>query len=138
MENILELFIIFSFSVIYITHILLLERKVSHFGPFPSKTKIIYFPLSYDEEGEKIPAHHQPAALFDYIRRLFGVYKVNKDTWQVVDGSMSERWTCPVCLSFWVAIIPAIVLGLLTNPFIIPVYIFSLSGVSSIVNVNWL
>lgn len=51
----------------------------------------------------------QPAALFDIIRYVFGAYKkeVSGGVTFLKVGRWTDRWTCPYCLSFWVAILPA-------------------------------
>lgn len=138
MENLLDLFIIFAMMTTYMTKFMLLEKKVSHFGPFPSSVKKVYFHLEIDDEGNEEPPHFQPATLFDRIRKLFGAYRVTKDTWHVKDGALGEVWTCPICLSFWMALIPALIFAVLTVPWLFPVFVLSLAGFSSIVNVNWL
>lgn len=133
MENLLELFLIFAIATTYITKFMLLERKNSHFGPFPSRTKVIHFDTDWEEDE-----HVQPAAMFDYIRRLFGAYKVTGNLWNVKPGALAEVWTCPICLSFWMALLPAAGLAFLTLPILFPVFVLSLAGFSAIANVNWL
>lgn len=138
MEDFLTLFVIMAMAVTYATHILLLERKTSHFGPFPSKSRFVVFHTDFDEDGTEIARHAQPVALFDRIRRLFGAYSIQGLQWNVRDGALSEVWTCPKCLSFWIALLPALILAVYGVPFLFPFYVLALAGVSSIVNVNWL
>lgn len=129
--NVIEL-VLLALTVSYLTHILLLEEKTSHFGPFQNKDRIVYFKNA--EDGD----HTQPVALFDWVRRPFGVYRVEKHIWYV-NETASERWTCPVCLSFWVA------LAVLLLRFVVPdvifmqvLLLFALAAFASIVNVNLL
>lgn len=82
----------------YLLTILLLQEKADHEGPFASDTKTVVFPSG----------HTQRVAFFDYLRSFFGVYLVSGDQWFVTPKA--ERFTCPVCLGFWLAL-------LLTIPF---------------------
>lgn len=123
----MDTFIIVSLALAYTTYILLLRRKSSHFGPFPSTTKVVRF---HD------PDHVQPVTFFDYIRRVFGVYQVQGDVW-TVDAIRCQRWECPFCLSFWIAIGFAIVLCIFTKNYLLyPIYVLALSGVASAINVK--
>lgn len=81
----------------YITRCLLLEQRDSHVGPFRIKGSFVKF-----DDG-----HLQPAALFDVIRMVAGVYRIEKVGLQQVlhvIPEAAERFTCPFCLSFWVAL----------------------------------
>ena len=87
-----------SLACAYIVRILLLEEKESHVGPFVLKSTFVYF-----QETK----HIQPAALFDILRLLLGVYTVShtkSGTLWTVRQLRAEVWECPKCLSFWVAI----------------------------------
>lgn len=89
----------------YVLRALLLEEKISHEGPFRSKTRWVIFeqPSPYSD-GRRLPweaSFHQRVALFDWIRRLFGVYSVEGDHWFIRQHWLAELWTCPFCLSFW-------------------------------------
>lgn len=87
----------------YILRSLMLVERDSHYGPMQSYTRWVQFPSG----------HQQPVALFDWIRRLAGVYQVGKsekfppewDVWVVVDSEFSERFTCPHCLSWWTSLL---------------------------------
>lgn len=106
----LELFILallLGFPAAYITRSLRLTPVSSHEGPFKSKTHVVEFPQhSYIDPNDgfkkTLPAHQQALTLFDWIRRPFGVYKVEGNTW-IVQNDSAERWTCLFCLSFWVS-----------------------------------
>jgi len=87
----------------YVTKCLLLEPKDGHEGPFKLKKIFILFPGEFSDDD-----HIQQATLFDLIRYLFGVYTRSEEsndfqTIWVVHPERSERFTCPFCLSFWVA-----------------------------------
>jgi hypothetical protein len=114
-------------AVAYLTKILLYEEKESHFGPFPSKTKIVH-----DLQSR----YTQPVTLFDWIRRLtLNPYNIQGELWVVNEKEM-ERWTCPTCLSFWIAI-PFTVLNILRTRQIDEQTIithFAISFVSSFLN----
>lgn len=74
----------------------MLVPKKSHFGPFRSKDKKVIFVISENE---------QPVVLWDWIRRLFGVYTIVGNNWYIEDNREAvERFTCPFCLSFWTSI----------------------------------
>lgn len=91
--------LILSLACAYVTRALLLTEKSSHEGPFKTPNHFVVFPGS---------GHTQRVCLFDWIRRIFGVYRVQKDqqgtSYWVVQMNAAERWTCPFCLAFWVAI----------------------------------
>jgi len=119
-------FVVSSFCVYYISHVLLLEEKESHFGPFPSsriKVKWVTF-----TSGKPVIREYQ-ATLFDRIRFLFGLYRVEIDpvdcddadpsafdlckegylrVW-VVRSEREEVWTCPVCLSGWLSLVSMVI-----------------------------
>lgn len=127
--------LLLSLAVTYLTHVLLLEQKISHYGPFVDKDRLVEWRANPDKE---IAPHVQSVTLFDWIRRPFGVYTVKGHVW-IVNETASERWTCPICLSFWVAA------AMLVVHFVLPPDVFqqillllALSAFSSIVNVNLL
>lgn len=99
-------FLIAALALAYLVRVMLLVEKEDHEGPWPSNDQKVYFA---DSE------HIQRVALFDRLRRLFGVYKVTDDIWTVY-GPRAEMWTCPVCLSFWLSL-PISALLLLSEPF---------------------
>lgn len=106
-------------TVFYLTRVLLFEEKDSHFGPWPSKTRrVVWFKFPPeavfdDPEAHAYEEYRQPVTLFDWVRRVFGLYRVAKygdegqktaeELWYV-NSDRVEVWTCPVCLSFWTAL----------------------------------
>lgn len=99
-------FFVAAFALAYLVKVLMLEEKEDHEGPWPALFGRVYFPES---------EHLQRVALFDRIRRIFGVYIIEDNLW-TVNEARAELWTCPVCLSFWVAL-PISALLLLSEPF---------------------
>lgn len=98
-----QLLTVLSFAVSYLVRVLLFEERVSHFGPWPSKNAIVRR-LRKDEDG-LIMEYEQPVTFFDRVRQFFTrCYDIDKKTneWYVREDRM-EMWTCPKCLSFWVA-----------------------------------
>lgn len=125
-----EIILLLGLAAAYVTKCLVLEEKHSHVGPFQIKNTFILFPES---------GHLQEAALFDRIRKLFGVYeKADESTdfqtvW-AVHPVKSERFTCPFCLSFWTAAlfsIPFIWLFQI-NPILLPVVHFAIASLSTL------
>ena len=98
--------VVYGIALAWVVRVMLLESKSSHFGPWPSRTAVVYFP---EEE------HAQPVAFFDRIRRLFGVYTIKDGVWEV-RKLRAEVWECPICLSLWLAI-PFTALLFLSEPF---------------------
>lgn len=88
----------------YLLRVLLLDEMDSHEGPFQSARRTVKFPDS---------GHEQSVALWDWLRRPFGVYEVKGDTW-VVRLKRAERFTCPFCLSFWTSLVLSVPYWLLT------------------------
>lgn len=79
----------------------LFERE-SHEGPLQSPVSRRY--VLFKESG-----HIQKVALFDWLRRPFGVYQIassnGMEEWLVdEDAENTERFTCPFCLSLWTMI----------------------------------
>lgn len=89
-----------AFAVYYLTKVLLFEEKISHFGPFASKSEWVFRQATH---------YQQPVTLFDRIRRWspFNPYSVQEIEgewlWSVDEGRL-ERWTCPKCLSIWISL----------------------------------
>lgn len=114
----------------YFLKCMLLEEKTNHEGPFPSKHQIVLF--SDPEDG-----HAQRVALFDRIRRLFGVYRVEGTVWYVIEnpGGFTEAFTCFFCLSFWTAIPFTIVLTISVWPmwYMVIVGHFAIATVSALI-----
>ena len=84
----------------YLVKVLLLEQKISHEGPFVLETTFVFF------EDTK---HVQRFTLFDIIRFIFGAYKrmpgmSGQRIFSPRDHWLAEIWTCPLCLSFWIAL----------------------------------
>lgn len=114
----------------YLLSVMILQERNDHYGPFRSKSRTVLFVSS---------AHEQPVVLFDWIRRLFGTYTIMEDKWIVEESRESvERFTCPFCLSAWIAL-PFTLIILLTVPldkpidylFLFPVH-FSIAIVSQL------
>ncbi len=127
------IWIIAALACAYLTKIFLLQEKDSHEGPFVLKNVGVFF----SDTG-----HFQKAALFDVIRRLFGVYETKKVSenhyiW-TVKPLRAEAWSCPFCLSFWMSLV--IHLLLLTGYFdtvtSFVMSIFAVAAVSSLINVK--
>lgn len=121
MFDILAYSLLAGLFVFYATLVLLFVERESHFGPFASKDKKLVY-LHRNPDGDIVDRHEQPINLFDRIRWFFGVYKVvkedldeslnafdkeeYKEVW-FVNPMRMELWECPMCLSAWVALIPA-------------------------------
>jgi len=93
--------ILLGVAATYPLRALILEQKERyHEGPFASEKRHVYFA----EDG-----YVQRVALFDWIRRAAGVYRVEKnpdgsELWVVVEDK-AARFTCTFCLSWWVSFI---------------------------------
>jgi hypothetical protein len=115
-----------AFVVFYCSLVLRLVEKQSHYGPWPSKTRRVIWSqvVSADDySGNFYREYTQPVTVFDWVRRLFGLYIVEvipadpvknipKEELWYVRQEREEVWTCPICLSFWVAIPPAVLFAL--------------------------
>ena len=120
-----------ALTVTYLTHILLLEQKESHYGPFADAERVVVW-----EASDQYEAHAQPVTFFDWVRRPFGVYSVADRVWKVNQGR-AERWTCPICLSFWIAAAILLLQFVIPTPIFMQILtLFSLASVASILNVN--
>jgi len=121
------MFIKTCLALFYITRVLLYEEKESHFGPFPSKTRQVY----NEDTG-----HIQPVTLFDWVRRLtLNPYQIHEELWMINNPKM-DRWTCPTCLSFWIAI-PFTILNIIQRRRIDEQTVinhFAITAVSAILN----
>lgn len=98
--GILETVFLAALACAYATRVLVLEKKVSHEGPFILKETYVLF-----QDNN----HIQNFGLFDIIRLIFGAYERVKDMPQRVYTPRLEHWTgqlwtCHVCLSWWVAL----------------------------------
>lgn len=102
MIDIILLIILLGLGTSYILELFILEKMDSHAGPFQSKKRKVFFLSELDYGEFKQAEHYQPVSLFDWFRRLFGVYHVNGYIW-TVNHLRAERFTCPFCLSFWVS-----------------------------------
>lgn len=96
-----EIILLLGLACAYVVECLLLEEKIGHEGPFKLKSTFILFPDT---------GHIQQASFFDIIRRMCGVYywKAENNGFQTtwtVHPDRSERFTCPFCLSFWIALL---------------------------------
>ncbi len=121
------LWFLYGLAVYYVTQILLFEKKDSHHGPFPHATKRVRH--AYVIDGN--PALYEyPVTLFDWVRRLFGLYNVHGEVW-LTNHKRLEMWTCPICLSFWVAIFGAPLFMFEVGLGLTVIYILSAAGLSS-------
>lgn len=126
----LEIILLLGLAAGYITKSLVLEEKDTHVGPFQLKATFISFPDT---------GHIQQACLFDIIRFMFGAYYKAEEQNEFqrvyeVHPIRSERFTCPFCLSFWVALffsIPAMFFFQI-NPLLFPVVHFSVATLSTL------
>lgn len=88
--------ILCAIAAAYLLKILILEKRMSHEGPFLFNRIVV------------VNGHTQRASLFDLIRRVFGAYHIeegeNYTKWILKTSSLGEVWTCPWCLSFWSSI----------------------------------
>lgn len=111
-----------GFFAYYLTKIFLFEHKESHFGPWPSSWRVVRHIYRIDlQEYDAFHTYQQPVTLFDWVRRIFGLYEIIKDDplddddeddqeiWIVRERRL-ELWTCPTCLSFWSGAIVSILL----------------------------
>jgi hypothetical protein len=127
------IWVVAALACAYLTKIFLLQEKDSHEGPFVLKNIGVFF----QDTG-----HFQKAALFDVIRRLFGVYETKKVSenhyiW-TVKPLRAEAWSCPFCLSFWMSLVVNI-LFLSGQVKSIPEFVlsvFAIAAVSSWINVK--
>ena len=123
------LFLQLSLLVFYLTRMLLFVERDNHFGPLPSAKKFL---------TRIVDNYHQPVTLFDWIRRFtpFNPYEVKGDLWIVNERKM-EVWTCPFCLSFWIAFIATAIYGFTmqeTNPLLLFTIHYAFASMSAILN----
>lgn len=111
----------------YLTSILLFNF---HGGPFTNYKKWVEDYRTDDDERWRLN-------LFDHMRNIisFGrIYdKTKPDYWQIRQNNIAEIFSCPYCLSFWVAI--PFMLVLFDQYFLI--YWFTIAAVSTILNKNY-
>lgn len=114
-------------AVYYITDVLLLVESDRDTGPFEEKDKEVIWAKVYEYEGERsLIKDTRFVNLWDRVRRVFGLYDIVKnDPYEDEENPVvtefwyvrQERyqvWQCPLCLGFWVSILPSIVISLLT------------------------
>lgn len=89
----------------YLLRCLHLREVDSHEGPAKDMRRVVLF----------ASGHVQQVCLWDWIRRLFGAYRVEGYTWNV-EEHRAEVWTCTHCLSLWCAL-PFAAYLLLVEPF---------------------
>lgn len=110
--------ILAGIAAAYFTRVFLFQEKTSHWGPFPSKKRFV---RSMTRSGETSIMHQQPVTVFDWVRHLTTrCYDVTEpdelgDIYWYTRQSRMEMWTCPTCLSFWMAF-PFTALVMLTMP----------------------
>lgn len=112
------------FSVYYITHILLFS-EADH-GPLRSKTQRLQI---VDTENRQLKS--RPVHLFDWFRRLFGAYVIERNAereliWRPKHIAV---WICPICLSFWIAcVLTVLVFIYFQNTDLYQMFFWVLSG----------
>lgn len=131
--NLILYILFFGVAATYPLRALLLEKKdLNHEGPFASEYRWVF----HVEDSWT-----QRVALFDWIRRLFGVYEVSKSTsdprkeiWKVVPGK-AARFECPFCLSWWVCVPFTGLFAHITriDPILIPVAHCAIATISQVV-----
>lgn len=128
MAEVLVLSILLGVPTAYITRLLWLDTVDFGFeGFFVHQRKFVYIPA---DDGE---SHVQRLAWTDYIRQLlFNVYDAGKNNW-VLKTNRQGLVRCTFCLSFWVSIVPAlIVIAHLSAPFYLyPIAHFGVASVSA-------
>lgn len=97
----------------YLVRILLLEKKISHEGPFVFPNTFVLF-----RDGS---SHIQRFTLFDAIRFLCGAYvrvpeMASQRVYTLRDHWIAELWTCPLCFSFWAAFLPNFLITFIYHP----------------------
>jgi hypothetical protein len=122
MIEVLAFSVLSGFALYYLVSVLLLEEKESHYGPFPSDFIKVNWVIREDDETRIVSYQ---ATIFDKIRSLSGLYEELQDdtidcedvpdmmqgecgngsyrVW-IVRPDRQEVWTCPKCLSIWLAI----------------------------------
>jgi len=108
---ILLAYIIAVIATFYVTRVLLYADVDSHAGPFPQMNQtVVHVQPGTDDDDFTFYQHRQPVTLFDYFRRIFGLYDIVQaeddpaaKLWYIRQTRL-EVWTCPTCLSFWVSI----------------------------------
>ncbi len=97
--------IINGFFVYYLLSILLLEN-----GGVGPKMPFVNREVFSGEDGD---VHFWEATIIDCLRRVLFMYECrvtseeNSDkteiVWYVKDNQMTQMWSCPLCLGFWLA-----------------------------------
>lgn len=95
-DTVIEMSIFLGLAGTYLLRSLMLFERADHEGPLRSSKSKRY--VRFERSG-----HIQHVALFDWVRRLFGVYQINALGEWVVDEDRPQvqRFTCPFCLSWW-------------------------------------
>jgi hypothetical protein len=107
----IEAILLSGFATFYITWVLLFPGQDENAGPCPSKRRVVVF-IYKDPSTGSVMNYTRPVTLFDWVRRLFGVYSAVKEpashpdkiVW-VVSTDKLPVWLCPTCLGFWVAVV---------------------------------
>lgn len=113
MANLIVLSVLLGIPTSYITRLLWLDTVDRGYeGTFFHQRKFVHIPV---DDGE---VHVQRLAWTDYIRQLlFNVYEVGKSNW-VLKSNRQGFVRCTFCLSFWISIVPALVVVVhLSAPF---------------------
>lgn len=125
MEFFVRLWLACIAALYALVDILLLQRKNSHYGPFPEEKSLILM----DDGG----AHEQPITLLDRIRSLTGIYEKGDTVWYLESGNwVVDVWTCPRCLSVWLAFLFSIPFLLWSRFALVKAFIFHFSLVGAV------
>ena len=140
----IELFVILGFCVFYVVLVLGLEEltqdDLDESGLLVDKKKIVVNIVQFDESS--YVKYTRYVDFFDRFRALFGVYEreaaveEDVDEYWYINKKRSGVWECPFCLSFWVASLfslLSVIYGVELK--FIPIFIFGLSGLSSLLHV---
>lgn len=95
-----------GFAVFYLTSVL--RFSIEDTGPYPQQRKDVAMGV-INESTKDRDLVKRPVGLFDYLRRLFGVYAISKDVdgyeiW-IIHNYRMQVWACPFCLGFWVSFV---------------------------------
>lgn len=122
----LVLLLAMGLTVYYITSVLLYDDNPQ---PVSIGTKKVILYGEIDKETNTVKEITHPVGIFDYIRRVSGLYVVMDDAW-IVNKKVLWLWLCPKCLSFWVSLFLAMVLSLSTFNIMPMVLVFPAAGLS--------
>lgn len=90
----IELLVLLVLSTAFAVIVLIFDVE-DRFGPFSIENTYVL--------DTSIPQAEGPINLFDFVRRLFGAYRVDNNVWTVYEPRMAV-WRCATCLSFWMSL----------------------------------